>query len=144
MSTPAIITTHKLAFEVAPSPYASMELWGKAQMTEQLFRVGTCTGQWGSLKDSFYILSVVNSTPGNGHLQDVFEWFENSCKIYKRNLLVLEIMTPRFYEHLLGKRGFIELDEGKKNVVKIFNQDLYDKLLLNGNEILKKGSLRCV
>jgi hypothetical protein len=109
-----------------------------------LFKIGTCNGQWGCLKDSYFILSILNDEPGNGHLDDVFEWFENSCKRDGKNLLVLEIMNERFYTHLTSKKGFIPLDDQGDNVVKVFNFKAYQHLLENGNEIIQKGSLTCV
>lgn len=129
-----VITTHKLDFETAPGVYGP----------HPVFRVGTCNGQYGSTKDSYYILSVINDEPGNGHLDDVFEWFEHSCKRHGKNLLVLECFNPGFYLHLISKRGFIPLDSQAENCIKIYNKKQYKKLLKNGNEIIQKGSLTCV
>ncbi len=137
MDTPDLTTTHKLAFE---SGYNELTAISGAF----LFRVGTCHGQYGALDDSYYILSVMNKEIGNGHLDDVFEWFEYSCKREGKNLLVLECFNSRFYNHLLSKRGFIALDKGQENCIKVFNQSLYKKLLKHGNEILIKGSLKCI
>lgn len=134
-----ITTTHNLDFESAESPY---EVFFKDG--HKLFRIGTCEGQYGSTKDSYYILSVKNNTPHNGHLDDVFEWFENSCKRDGRNLLVLECMNPKFYLHLISKRDFIPLDADGTNCIKVFNKSLYKKLLKRGNEIIMAGSLKCV
>jgi len=108
------------------------------------FKIGTCAGLWGSLPDSYYILSVVNDQPGNGHLTDVFEWFEQSCKRDEKNLLVLEVMSERFFMHLTSKRGFVPLDSNGENVIKVFNYPKYRKLLDEGNAIIQKGSLSCV
>lgn len=125
------MTLHNLDFEVAEKePF-------------QLFRVGTCNGQWGSTRDSYFILSIINEVPGNGHLEDVFQWFETSCKRDKKNLLILEIMNERFYLHLISKRGFKPLDKKGENVIKIFNQKAYELLKQRGNEILMAGSLKC-
>ncbi len=133
-------TTHNLMFEVADSPYNQLFRTDN----HKLFRIGTCTGQWGSTDDSYYILSVVNDIEGNGHLDDVFEWFEHSCKRDNRNLLVLVVVNTVFYDSLINKRGFIALDKEKENVIKIFNKKAYKKLLKNGNEIIKKGVLTCI
>lgn len=130
------VTTHGLDFFVAQSPYDN---------EQKIFRVGTCKGQWGSVTDAYYILSVINSKPGNGHLDDVFEWFEHSCKRDGKNLLVLECgFNPRFYQHLISKRGFVPLDADCDNVIKVFNKKAHRKLLKKGNEILIKGTLKCV
>lgn len=109
-----------------------------------LFKIGTCHGQYGSTEDSYYILSVINDNVGNGHLDDVFEWFERSCVRDGKNLLILEIFNGKFYNHCIEKRGFIKLDENKENLVKVLNENKYQKLLLEGNEIIMKGSLRCI
>lgn len=135
----AIITTHNLDFEGAESPYAKL-----LNDDHKLFRIGTCGGQYGYTSDSFYIISVINKEPNNGHLNDVFEWFEYSCKTSGRNLLVLECMNEDFYQHLLTKRGFLPLDKDKKNCIKVFNKAQYKKLLKRGNEIIMAGSLKCV
>lgn len=102
-----MVTKHNLAFEVAP--------WPKNPAI-QLFRVGTCEGQWFVTDHAYCILSVKNSCPGNGHLDDVFEWFEASCFRDKKALIVLELMNEQFKAHLLKKRGFKVM--GKNDVIK--------------------------
>lgn len=140
----AIQTPHNLNFESCESEYslAYSLVFGGAQ--HRLFRVGTCEGQWGYTGDSYYILSVINKFPGNGHFEDVLAWFEYSCKRDNKNLLVLECMNKNFYQHLVTKRGFIKLDELQENCIKVFNHKLYNKLLSKGNEIIKRGTLTCV
>ncbi len=132
-------STHNLGFEVAESPYSKL-----LNDYHMMFRIGTCEGQWGCISDSYYILSVVNKVPGNGHLTDVLEWFEQSCRRDKKNLMVLECSNKGFYNHLIQKRGFISLDKEGDNCIKVFNQILYKRMLKKGNEILIKGSLKCV
>ena len=133
----AIKTTHNLYFEVADSPYNVLDTGSG----HKIFRVGTCTGQWGSAKDSFFIMSVVNKCKGNGHLTDVFEWFEWSCKQSNRNLIVLECINKDFYTHLISKRGFIPLDADGDNCIKVFNKQAHEELKKNGNEIIMAGSV---
>lgn len=134
----AIKTKHNLDFESAPSPY---NIFGD---NHQMFRVGTCEGQWGFIKDCLFILSVFNKEQGNGHLDDVFQWFEYSAKRQGMNLMVLECMNNNFYDHLIKKRGFQPLDTKRTNCIKVFNRKKYNKLLKHGNEIIKKGTLTCV
>jgi hypothetical protein len=134
----AITTKHNLDFEVAESPYNFFN------DGHQMFRVGTCEGQWGFTKDCFYILSVANKVQGNGHLDDVFEWFEHSCKSHNRNLIILSVMNSSFYDHLINKRGFTPLDEKRDNLIKIFNKKHYKNLLLKGNEIIDKKTITCI
>jgi len=131
-------TTHDLPFEACESPY---DIFGDGHM---LFRVGTCEGQYGATPDSYYIISVINKQPGNGHFTDVLEWFYHSCKRDNRNLIVLECMNKKFFDHLVIKRGFVALGKDKENCIKIFNRKYYKRLLKNGNEILLKGSLKCI
>lgn len=135
MESNAVITQNRLDFECANSPYSE---------GHKMFRIGTCDGQWGCTSDSYFILSVINKEAGNGHLNDVFEWFEYSCKRDNKNLLVLECMNNDFYNHLLNKRGFVSLDTTKENCIKVFNKKSYKKLLRKGNEILKRGPLTCI
>ena len=98
---------HKLDFEVAEwRPTDSMPV----SLTWQKFRVGTCDGLWGVTKDSYNILAIRNRECGNGHLNDVFQWFENSCKRDNKSLRVLEIGNTNFMTHLVVKRGFKEID----------------------------------
>ena len=93
---------HNLPFLVAN--------WNECPLTTELnlrkFKVGTCEGLWGSDDITYYILSIINTERGNGHLQDVFDWFESSCKRDKKNLIVLEIWNERFKKHLIEKRNF--------------------------------------
>lgn len=135
MNGNAIETTHKLDFECARSPYSNSHM---------MYRIGTVTGQWGYTADSYFIISFLNQNPGNGHLNDVFEWFEYSAKRDNKNLLILECMNERFYKHLISKRNFVKLDKTNKNCIKVFNRHLFRKLLRNGNTIIKKGSLTCI
>lgn len=102
-------TTHNLLFEAAI--YDRMP-------AISLFKVGTVHGQWFCTPEAYCIMSIVNEQPGNGHLTDVFEWFEASCKRDKKALIVMELMNERFKKHLLEKRGFDDM--GCNNVIKIF------------------------
>lgn len=107
-------STHKLSFF---SGY-----WNHPCNTEgwQVFRIGTCSGQWGGTNTTYDILSIINDQPGNGHFDDVLEWFENSCKRDNRDLRFLEVMNPDFGQHLVSKRGFIYYD--KENLIKKFRK----------------------
>lgn len=102
-------TEHALDFEVAP--------WHIPEFDR--FRVGTCDGLWRCTNDAYEILVITNNRPGNGHLNDVFQWFEHSCKRDKKSLRVLELWNDSFANHLINKRGFIK--EGADNLIKHFN-----------------------
>ncbi len=135
-----VATEHGLDFEIAESPYKVLGY----PVEHQMFRIGTCEGQWGSLADSYFIMSIKNSEPGNGHFKDVLQWFEHSAKRDNKNLLILQCVNRKFYTHLISKRGFNSLDKSRENCIKVFNRKLYLDLLNNGNELLKKGSLKCI
>lgn len=132
----AIKTTHNLDFEACLDP---IQIFMPGL---QRFKVGTVQGQFGLCKNEIFILSITNDEPGNGHLEDVFQWFEYSCKEHKKNFLILEIMNTKFYLHCIRKRGFIPLDTNGQNLIKVFDQGNYIKLKKHGNEILEP--LTCV
>ena len=72
----------------------------------QVFKIGTCHGQWISTATSYDILTVVNDNIGNGHFEDVLQWFENSCKRDKKDFRILEVWNTMLAKHLMSKRGF--------------------------------------
>lgn len=100
---------NKLSFEVAP--------W----ITEDFlrFRIGTCEGLWRSTHDSYDILAVDNTRGGNGHFEDVLQWFEYSCKRDKKAFRVLEVWNKNLKRHLIEKRGFSDI--GNDNIEKKFD-----------------------
>ncbi len=81
------------------------------------FKIGTCIGQWRATPDAYEILSIENETPGNGHFEDVLEWFEQSCKRDKKKFRIRCVDNKRFKAHLILKRGFQA--EGIADVIKI-------------------------
>jgi hypothetical protein len=108
-------TVHALDFEVAP-----WESFLGVDESFSRFRVGTCEGLWSSDRRYYRILAVNNSIPGNGHLDDVFQWFEASCVRDKKDLMIMEIMNIPFKNHLISKRGFKPF--GPDNVVKSYKR----------------------
>lgn len=127
-----LITTHELDFLNAIHPVHG-----------NMFKIGTCEGVWGSTPDCYYILFVGNKKPGNGHLTDVFEWFEFSCKRDNRNLIMLECMNKNFYMHLITKRGFQQMDAACTNAIKVFNPLGFEYLKKNGNKMIQPITLTC-
>ncbi len=73
-----------------------------------VFKIGTCEGQWRAFHGNYEILSIINNSPGNGHLEDVFQWFFHYCRRDGRGLRLLEIMNENFKKYLIEKRGFVE------------------------------------
>lgn len=100
---------HNLPFEVSS--------WIVPDFTR--FRVGTCDGLFRSCDKSYDILAISNSNVGNGHFNDVLQWFENSCKRDNKNLQILEVWNSNLKAHLINKRGFNDI--GNDNVIKTFN-----------------------
>lgn len=86
----------------------------------KVFKIGTCTGQWGVTKDSYDILTVINDEPGNGHFEDVLQWFEQSCRRDKKALRILEVWNKNLSKHLVEKRGFTY--QSNDNLIKRFKQ----------------------
>jgi hypothetical protein len=93
-------TEHKLPFLIAEY---SLNLDTKHKWI--CFKVGTCEGLWRCTYTSYEILAIKNKEKGNGHLNDVFQWFEMSSKRDNKTLKVKEVWNERFQNHL-QKRGF--------------------------------------
>lgn len=98
-------STHKLPFEAAPWEFNDL-LPVSPDSPILRFRIGTCEGIFFSDKESYTIIAIDNKYPGNGHLQDVFDWFENSCKRDKKSLRFVDIINHRFLKHLKEKQSF--------------------------------------
>lgn len=103
-----LITTHDLPFEVAP--------WINDEFHR--FRIGTCTGLWRHTPESYDILAIDNESPGNGHFEDVLEWFEHSSKRDKKVFRFLQVWNVSFKKHLGEKRGFVCIDEHEDTMEK--------------------------
>ena len=114
-------SSHGLDFEVAD--------WIMGPFIQ--FRIGTCHGLWGVTGESYDILAIDNKEKGNGHLEDVFEWFENSCRRDNRDLKVLEVWNKAFKKHLIEKRGFIDI--GGDNVLKKIRNENSKQKRVPGN-----------
>lgn len=107
------LSLHNLDFEAAP--------WEANLIVDEgfdKFRIGTCEGLWRSKGKTYEILAIINSTPGNGHFEDVLGWFEHSCKRDKKSLVISEVWNEKFKKHLIKKRGFKK--DGPDNVIKHF------------------------
>jgi hypothetical protein len=99
---------HKLDFEVAE--------WITRDFRR--FRIGTCEGLWRATSFSYDILAVENTELGNGHFNDVLQWFEHSATRDNRKFRILETWNTRLKHHLIEKRGFIDI--GNDNLEKSF------------------------
>lgn len=107
-------STHKLEFLCAPWPLSDEYM---------VYRIGTCHGLWFAEDGAYNILAVSNDDPGNGHFEDVMEWFENSCRRDNYDLKVLECWNQELKYHLMTKRGFENYDED--NLIKKFKDASY-------------------
>jgi hypothetical protein len=94
-------TIHDLPFEVA-----EWEWNGLSGDNWQRFRVGTCEGIWRCQDDAYEILAIDNKVKGNGHFEDVLQWFYNSCIRDKKNFKIREVWNQKLKAHLINKRGF--------------------------------------
>ena len=103
-------STNNLQFEQRP--------WFRDPGQDE-FRIGTCEGLYFSTPDAYCILVVTNNEKGNGHLQDVFDWFENSCKRDGKNLMILDFFNEKFKTHCINKRGFSPVP-GTDHLIKKF------------------------
>lgn len=110
-----IITKHNLDFFSRP---ATVQLQLEEGIIWNDFIVGTCGGRWAATDEAYLLLAIVNSVPGNGHLDDVFQWFEHSARRDKKALKILEFFNPRFKQHCIKKRGF--RPTGKNDLIKYF------------------------
>ena len=75
------------------------------------FKVGTCHGLFYQDEEAVCLLAVINDTRGNGHFDDVLEWFDFSAKRQKLHFDVVEVWNERLKSHLLGKRGFVAIGQ---------------------------------
>lgn len=110
MTANAIRTKHNLDFEACH--------WPRNEAI-QLYRIGTVEGQWMHTEFAYCIISFLNKSPGNGHLDDVFEWFEHSCKRDGKALMIMAFANDRFKKHCIEKRGFTAIPN-TDDVIKIY------------------------
>ena len=103
-------STNKLPFEVGG---VFIDDWER-------FRIGTCEGLWRSTDNDYEVLAVVNREQGNGHFQDVFDWFTNSCKRDGKNLRFCEVWNTSLKKHLQSKRGF-SVEEDTNDMILLLN-----------------------
>jgi hypothetical protein len=98
----AITTAHNLDFEVAP--YES--ILNSVRDDIKRFRIGSCFGLWQSTRYTYDVIAITNENKGNGHFDDVFQWFENSCYRDQKDFRFMEVINPALRIHLTTKRGF--------------------------------------
>jgi hypothetical protein len=98
LKTTEFKTSHNLPFEDAPWKYSD---------EFRRFRIGTCEGLWGSTPLTFDILAITNDVPGNGHFEDVLQWFSHSCRRDGKDLRIMEVWNKRLLKHLIEKRRFL-------------------------------------
>lgn len=94
-------TVHDLPFEIGQWEFDKVIGGGFLR-----FRVGSCSGIWRSTPTSYEILGITNDQPGNGHFEDVLQWFYNSCVRDRKDFRILEVWNKDLKQHLIKKRGF--------------------------------------
>lgn len=113
-----------------------------------MFKVGTCDGLWYNTKKAFFILAIVNNCPGNGHFEDLLDWFYCSSVTSKLPLIIQEVgslqnaafgdfkVSDRFAKHLVEKRGFKRIAstddyiKDLKSIEQEVRQKLKDKIYI--------------
>lgn len=80
-------TAHNLPFEATPWKPALLQFMPELvrfalKLNSQIvaFRVGTCDGIYTATPKAYQIIAITNNVPGNGHFEDVLQWFEASCR----------------------------------------------------------------
>ena len=96
-------STNSLEYKDRP-----IELFGEI-MRE--FKIGTVTGVYSHCDEYLRIINIENSSPGNGHFNDVFDWFFNSCITHGRGLMFVAVVNERLGDHLCNQRGFEKLSD---------------------------------
>jgi hypothetical protein len=93
-------------------------------LTDDVYRffVGTCNGIFDVNAEGVNIIGITNENPGNGHVDDVFEWFEYAAAGADTRLWVREIYNQRFKQRCLTKRGFIQ-SSNPMDIYKDFKQE---------------------
>lgn len=95
-------TVHKLDF--LSCPWERDPEWNR-------FKIGTCHGLWRATAFSYDILAIQNDTPGNGHFEDVMQWFEHACRREHRLFRIMQVWNEELLQHLVYKRGFTAVKE---------------------------------
>jgi len=113
MNDDSFKSKHNLLFESRPWKSSGWPLPGEFFQ----FRVGTIHGLWQSTEHSYDILAIDNDQPGNGHFEDVMQYFVRSCQRDHKDLRFLEVMNDRFKKHLINVRGF-KKESKTNNVIK--------------------------
>jgi hypothetical protein len=82
--------------------------WEKSVGHEKVYKFicGTVDGIFTVEKERVVMIGIGNMQPGNGHITDVFQWFERACRELKKNFWIVEIINEGFYRHLVEKHCF--------------------------------------
>lgn len=98
-------STHALKFRSAA------HLIGGVDTGMNKFEIGTVHGLWNASTLSIDIFACINNEPGNGHLDDVFEWFFAIAKEKGLPVRVTNVSSPTFREQLIEKWKFIPTND---------------------------------
>lgn len=108
-------TINNLSWYISPLylPYDEDGDW-------KCLNMGTCIVHFGETEQAYEIFGIVNTNKGNGHLEDVLQWFEYMCKEKGKYLIFTHFENQNFKKHLIEKRGFESY--GKNNAIKIYTK----------------------
>lgn len=97
-------SSHKLKFFTAP------HIVGGAPSGMEKFEIGTVHGLWVQSRMSIDIFACINDEPGNGHMDDVFEWFFEIAKEGALAVRIVNVSAVKFRNDLIEKWGFTPTD----------------------------------
>lgn len=94
--------------------------WEKSVGHEKVYKFicGTVDGIFTVERDRIVMIGIGNMDPGNGHVVDVFQWFDRAAKELKKDFWVVEIINAGFHRCLVERHGFQIATN--KSVYKIF------------------------
>lgn len=98
-------SSHKLKFRTAPHVIAG------APTGMEKFEIGTVHGLWVQSKMSIDIFACINDEPGNGHMDDVFEWFFEIARTGALAVRIVNVSSVTFRNQLIEKWKFAPTDD---------------------------------
>jgi len=98
-------SSHKLKFKTAP------HIIGGATTGLERYEVGTVHGLWNQARLSVDIFALINTEPGNGHVDDALEWFFAIAKEGAVGVRIVNITAEGFRKTLIDEWGFSETKE---------------------------------
>lgn len=98
---PKFRSTHGLKFKTMPHIIAG------AFTGAERFEIGTVHGIWNVSTFSVDVFACINDEPGNGHMDDVFEWFFSIATERGLPVRVTNVSSEDFRQQLIDKWLFV-------------------------------------